>query len=308
MSETRCQIFGLCLSVPFAVGKEMQVSPETSVDVQVSLAPVPPELPNVAHKYVYEESDIDIQVDGAGDVLLSTPTARYYVQGSRTVAIQPEPGVALQNLRYMVMHYCLPALLNQRGFFALHANAIHTPRGVVVLAGQSGGGKSTLHAALLARGLPMLSDDVAVLRSSGTAIDVLPGMRRYRMVADAADRVQPPSDYTVALGGPRNKVALWAPAELFHSAPAPLAAVYVLEPYAGDAIVVEPVRGFAAFRLLQTQAYPPLESMALPQHLQTFGALIDRLAVYRVCRPAQRWTVDELADIVLRADPLNTHD
>ena len=44
--------------------------------------------------------------------------------------------------------------------------------------------------------------------------------------------------------------------------------------------------------------------MALPEHLHSFGVLVNRTAVYRIRRPAHRWTVDELADIVLRADPL----
>jgi len=304
MNAQRCQIFGLCLSVPFAVGRELAAPAHQPVDGVVALGAAPHELPAAVHTYAYADSDIRVQVDAAGDVLFDTPRARYHVTGGRAVTIDTAPDTAPDALRYMVLHYCTPTLLNQRGLFALHANAIHTPGGAVLLAGQSGGGKSTLHAALLARGMAMLSDDIAVLRTGDSAIDVLPGLRRFRMTTEALARVQPPAERSYLLGGPRNKVALWAPPASFHVAPAPLAAIYVLEPYTGDAITVERLAGYSAFRLLQAQAYPPLESMALPAHLHAFGALVDRVAVFRIRRPADRWTVDELVDIVLRADPL----
>lgn len=308
MNETRCQIFGLCLDVPFPVGPELQAPPHLPVDVHVAFAPAPATLTGVVHAYTYAGSGIEVEVDASGSVLLRTPGARFHVADGRTVAIElTRTGVKPAALRQMVLHYCVPALLNQRGFFALHANALSTAAGAVVLAGHSGGGKSTLHAALLARGVPMLSDDVTVLRADGEAISVLPGMRRYRMVADAVAQVRPPNDRSVALGGPRNKVALWAPTTLFHSEPAPLAAVYVLEPYPGAVLSMTRVAGFAAFRMLQTQSYPPLESMALPQHIQSFAALVGRLRVYHVRRPVDRWTVDELAELVLRADPPADH-
>jgi hypothetical protein len=304
MSEVLCRVFDLCLAVPFPVGSALQAPVDAPADVQVLRGSVPVALPQAVHTYAYPGTSITVQVDGAGAVLLQTAVARFHVVQGRTVTIDAAPDLAASVLRYMTLHFCVPVLLNQRGMIALHANALATPRGAVVISGQSGGGKSTLHAALLARGMAMLSDDVAVLRRCPEGVEVLPGLRRYRMVADAWERVQPPAEQVVRLGGPRNKIALVAPISAYRANPAPLAAVYVLEPYSGDEIVVARVQGFAAFRLLQAQAYPPLESMALPEHLRSFGALIDRLAVYRVRRPAQRWTVDELADIVLAADPL----
>lgn len=75
--------------------------------------------------------------------------------------------------------------------------------------------------------MAMLSDDVAVLRSSADGVEVLPGLRRYRMVADAWERVQPPAEQVVRLGGPRSKVVLVAPSSVYRANPTPLAAVFV---------------------------------------------------------------------------------
>lgn len=50
-----------------------------------------------------------------------------------------------------------------RGREALHAGAVATEKGAIAIAAASGGGKSSLLAALLQAGLPLLSDDVVVL-------------------------------------------------------------------------------------------------------------------------------------------------
>jgi hypothetical protein len=55
-----------------------------------------------------------------------------------------------------------------RGYEALHAGAIATPDGVIAISAATGGGKSTLLAELLQRGLALMADDVLVLESRGT--------------------------------------------------------------------------------------------------------------------------------------------
>jgi hypothetical protein len=57
-----------------------------------------------------------------------------------------------------------------RGYEALHAGAIVTPDGVIAVTAATGGGKSTLLAELLGRGLALMADDVLVLKSGGTEV------------------------------------------------------------------------------------------------------------------------------------------
>lgn len=54
-----------------------------------------------------------------------------------------------------------------QGYEALHAGAVATKDGALAITAPSGGGKSTLLAALLQRGLPLMADDVLVLRAMG---------------------------------------------------------------------------------------------------------------------------------------------
>jgi hypothetical protein len=55
-----------------------------------------------------------------------------------------------------------------QGYEALHAAAVATPDGVIAITAATGGGKSTLLAELLRRGLALMADDVLVLESRGT--------------------------------------------------------------------------------------------------------------------------------------------
>jgi hypothetical protein len=55
-----------------------------------------------------------------------------------------------------------------QGYEALHAAAVATPDGVIAITAASGGGKSTLLAELLRRGLALMADDVLVLEPRGT--------------------------------------------------------------------------------------------------------------------------------------------
>jgi hypothetical protein len=57
-----------------------------------------------------------------------------------------------------------------QGYEALHAGAIATPQGAIAVTAATGGGKSTLLAELLGRGLELMADDVLVLESRGTEV------------------------------------------------------------------------------------------------------------------------------------------
>jgi hypothetical protein len=54
-----------------------------------------------------------------------------------------------------------------QGYEALHAGAVATPDGAIAITAATGGGKSTLLAALLQRGLALMADDVLALEPRG---------------------------------------------------------------------------------------------------------------------------------------------
>jgi hypothetical protein len=82
-----------------------------------------------------------------------------------------------------------PALalaLCMRGAFLLHAGAVEIGGRAVLIMGASGAGKSTTLAALLHRGYPVVSDDVAVVTDDPEAPAVHAGPRRLRLYEASA--------------------------------------------------------------------------------------------------------------------------
>ena len=100
--------------------------------------------------------------------------ARYLVTGGRDMLVDP---LGTDDGEVVAFFASSPftALLQQRGVATLHAASVATKAGAVLLLGRSGIGKSSLAAALVERGYPLLADDVTgVTLDAGGRPVVLP--------------------------------------------------------------------------------------------------------------------------------------
>ncbi len=93
--------------------------------------------------------------------LPGTATFRFLADGPSVVAIRDEAPSGLVEDAYF--RNVLPLVLQLRGYEVLHASAVSTELGLLVLCGVSGSGKSTFASALSARGNPLWADDAVVL-------------------------------------------------------------------------------------------------------------------------------------------------
>ena len=123
-----------------------------------------------------------------GAFLMNVPgVVRCLVTGGRDILVEPHGG-SDHDVSIFLTGLMFSALLQQRGVITFHASAIETDSGAVLFAGRSGSGKSSLLAALVERGYPMLADDVAgvVLDAGGhpMALSAFPQMRLWADVLD----------------------------------------------------------------------------------------------------------------------------
>jgi hypothetical protein len=275
--------------------------PGAPADARVVPGPVPAAQPQPQAGLDVPEAHARVEAGPHGEVLWIRPRARYLVTGGEAITVEPAPGRPLPSVHPFLQQYCLPALLIQRGLLVLHANALAGPRGAIVLMGASGAGKSTLHAALMRRGLPMLSDDVTALHPGPDGRPwVLPGVRQYRLCAPTLERLAPVAEALHPLpGDPRQKVVARAPRAAFQAEPVPLDAVYLLEPDDGTDVSRRPVQGAEKFRRLANGSYPPLSLTFQRDHMAAVLGLMPGIRMVVLRRPRQRWTAEELADAVL---------
>lgn len=92
------------------------------------------------------------------------------------------PGVCDEVVRLLVLGIGLATMLHRAGVPVLHGTTVRTGGRDVCVVGSSGVGKSTVTAALLARGALLVADDIAAL----DGIAVRPGFGRIKLWPDTA--------------------------------------------------------------------------------------------------------------------------
>lgn len=123
--------------------------------------------------------------------------------------LRRDPGLIAR----LLLEVPVAALLQRRGYAAVHAAAIAGPRGAVVLRGAPGSGKSTLAAAAHLAGMDVLGDE-SVLVARDDPDDLLAAVRDPTLEPDTArllglaDRLSPATERA----GPKQRLDLFASA------------------------------------------------------------------------------------------------
>ena len=222
-----------------------------------------------------------LSVEGAG---------RFLVSGyGGSVRVEPDPAAEVEDVSTYLLGSVLGACLQMRGVLTLHAAAIETAGGAVLLAGRSGIGKSTLLAALTDLGYAMLADDVTgvVSRGDGEAL-ALSAFPLTRLWPAALDRL-PDSWRAGALGPLRQGVdKLVVPVRRFCDRPLAVRAVYLLSTHNRAEVAFVPRNPGEAFTGLVRNTYRPraLRGLGLQDgHFRAVASVVRSATVERLARP-----------------------
>ena len=142
----------------------------------------------------------------------------------------------------------LASALHLRGIPILHAAAVVVDGEAILVAGPAGAGKSTLTAALIGRGMPLLAEDLAVLAFGENIITVQAGYPRLRLCPDAtlvAGKAAPdlPRVFSAFVPDDKRWVDAVDLAGGFCATPTPLGGIYLLAPRLSErkALAIEPL-------------------------------------------------------------------
>lgn len=167
----------------------------------------------------------------AGELLLCIPNvAAYLVEGGSRVTIEPFLPLGAPDIRAFLLGTVLATLCFNRGMMPLHASGVATPRGALLVSGNSGLGKSTLAATLHRRyGFPLISDDMCALDFQNRETPVLwPAFPRLKMWSDSARSLRISTTGAERTRGEFDKFHIPVSARDFHADPVPLAALILL--------------------------------------------------------------------------------
>jgi hypothetical protein len=277
--------YGLGIRASIALPELLARPCEANLDVRLGdvCAPRAP-VPRTGEYFSVEPEGVYLHWPDVGSFL---------VREGREIVVDPAPSVRAQVVRLFLLGPALAVLLDQRGLQVLHASAVELDGSAVAFVGASGSGKSTIAAALYARGHTVVADDLVPVRDVGR-FETLPGFPHLKLTDDTVATLQSRSER--ARPGARVSGKLVSAAwRGFATDPLPLERIYLLdwgeraaiEPVAPQDAILALLRNSWCGRLRRTAGAGPA--------LQRCGSLAERVPVRRLTGPR---ALDRLPDLV----------
>ncbi|MES1260789.1 MAG: hypothetical protein ABUS49_03560 [Acidobacteriota bacterium] len=214
--------------------------------------------------------------------IFNTLSGSFRVTGGREIVVDPIAHADSKAVRVVLLGKVMACLVAQRGWLPLHASGVMIDGCAALFLGPSGTGKSTMAAALHARGHVVITDDVAPVRASGGACHVLPVWSRLRLAPESMHLVEGlPFEGTFQV----DKYALDLGRPALPSL-APVRRVYVLD--AGEDFRVESVRPPLAAALMSMNSFvKPRRSdrEVLRLHMEQCAMVAEVVTLHHLVRP-----------------------
>lgn len=291
----RYRAYGLTIEIPLACSDLAPADAEADADIVVEENAVSAGLRSPAHR----EPGCDV---ASGSFLSrgGPRGGRFLVRGADRVVLERHPEADDAILAAQFVSTVLPVILHHRGLLVLHANGAVADGRAVLVAGPSGAGKSTTLAALLARGCRMLSDDVSALRVGRDGrIEVVPGPARIRLTSASASAVG--VDIGAPAAGGVKSVVRSEPS--MASEAVPLGGIYVLASERREGVDCTALAGVAKLEALLGCLYGPVLRSEHEALFPLLRGVLERVAVFALRRPDDRWSVGELVDRIVETTP-----
>jgi hypothetical protein len=266
-----------------------------SGDVVLRLGPVP------SRPTQLDATGTGFRADGKEACHVLDKVGAFLVRGGREIVVEPAPGVEDRVLRLSILGPALGLLLHQRGLLVLHASVVARNGAALAVLGSNGWGKSTIAAALHARGYDLVSDDLAAIRFDPDAPTALAGYPQVKLWPEAATLLGQTPD-TLPLLHPAFDKRGWRPVEGFSTEPRRLAALFVVA--LGAEPAVESVAPRDACLELLAHWYGQRFGGGLLRpgdaagHLRQCAELAGSVPLYRLRRSGGSATLLHLADLV----------
>jgi hypothetical protein len=224
---------------------------------------------------------------------------------ARRITCYPSKSASLATIQQLFLGHVIPLLFLEEGALPLHASAVLTGHGALAFIARTGGGKSTLAAAMGIRGCSIVADDCAIVEVTDEFCRVRPlesGLRlrldTLRMLQLTARSVKKHSGSVV----PKKRVTAPMLGLQFHDRPARLHQIYFLEFVRGvRRPTIELVsRADAALALMVSSFQIATDEPARLRHMfEILSRVVTQAPVLRLSVPRGMQHLSEVVDAVL---------
>ncbi|GIM27392.1 hypothetical protein CPJCM30710_00580 [Clostridium polyendosporum] len=230
--------------------------------------------------------------------------ANYYIYDGNSIIVEPCVDADPAQVKAFLLGSALGLLLIQRNIVAIHGGTILIHGQAVIFTGDTGAGKSTMTAVFRERGYYFMADDVSVIgefKSFNHAI--YPGYPQQKLCRDAIKLMGYDPDSFVKIDDDREKHIIPVRSS-FVSEPCTLGAIFELSKWEGANVEIEEVTGSEKIITLMKNLYRIEATHFVGLNREYFRKCVEiakDIPIYRIKRPNDKYTVDELVDIVLKA-------
>lgn len=217
-----------------------------------------------------------------GDIYLRwDPLLEFVISADgRRIAARKSRRTSVEAFQTYLLNQVLSFALIQHGIEPLHATAAVVDGQAVAWVAHSGQGKSTLASAFLQRGIPLLTDDLLVLREQDGGWWAVPGFPRIKLYPDVAKTLGEKQGRGIRMNPFTQKLVIPLRNPQFVQAAVPLRALYVLDsgkrPGPGQAVRIRKLPAQKAFLAVTEHTFNT--RVVEPQRLKRQFHLATRLA------------------------------
>lgn len=233
---------------------------------------------------------------------LSNKTTWLMAEGGRKITYCLKEGGNLMYLRTYILGYGMSMLAMQRGILSIHCSALCDEDGAVLIAGESGAGKSTVTTAFLESGYRLMADDMALVETVDGVTRALPAFPFQKLCRNVVEEKGYDLEKLIYINEEKDKFLV--PYEgKFDLTAVPVKAFIMLGLAKGEEVVTQEIEGLGRFHvyannlflrhLLGQDKYKP----AIGQRCLEMAA---RVPTYYIGRPAGRDTTKQVTEIALR--------
>lgn len=228
--------------------------------------------------------------------------ARFLIKNGNQIHVDPYPNVDEDTLSIYILGSCMGAVLHQRHFLVLHANAVRISDGIAILfIGESGSGKSTTAAQFHKKGFQVLSDDLVVIDTQGQVVTGLPYIKLWQ---HSLEKLNIPLTTLSRVRPNINKYRLPTPKTDNQQRPL-VKAIYNLKIQTHtkpESLSLKTHTGFNRFKCLTKNTYRGDAIIGLglkSQHLKQCSELARNAHIMEINRPVNHFSTPALVKMVM---------
>lgn len=283
------RLFGLTISTKMNLDLPL-ADDSHSIDATIQYGSVPEHLSVITERdNVYEANEQRL--------LFKVGCANFLIEHGERITIDPKQEDE-RDIYLFLFGSVISALLHQRDLLPIHASAVQFSQGVVLFAGASGMGKSSLVAAFQRLGYPIITDDLSVLHFENDTPYIAQGYPGIHLDQKTLEEMGYSTQQLNRLGeydGAKYIIPTTYPTNSDNNR---VMTIYVLMWGKKNTVQVVPVKGMRKNQLLRLHTYRPKFIIGNARRIAYYQRIIwmaNNIPIYRLVRQISRETPESVA-------------